>query len=59
MSPGCLGSSGITGGLKEMGPYSHAALGMAAHGATERHSESGVQEGRDGAHTSGEALTNG
>ena len=27
MSPGCLGSSGITGGLKEMGPYSHAALG--------------------------------
>ena len=59
MSPGVSWKLWDHRGSQEMGPYSHAALGMAAHGATERHSESGVQEGRDGAHTSGEALTNG
>ena len=37
---------------------SHAIQGTAMHGTTERHSENGVQEGRDGMQTPGEVLTN-
>ena len=57
MSPGRVLEALVVQGVSRNGAHSHAVRGTATNGTTERHSENGVQEERDGVHTPGEVLT--
>ena len=58
MSPGRVLEALVLQEVSRNGAHSHAVRETATNGTTERHSENGVQEERDGVHTPGEVLTN-
>ena len=58
MSPGRVLEALRSQEVSRNGGHSPAPRGTAMHGTSERHSENGVQEERDGVHTPGEVLTN-